>query len=78
LRDSGQCSLCDKEITLCQNTQLSYSDYLLIKELLIRESATQGLITKDFASKSITNVDKDKIENIFDFLVTNELIVERK
>jgi hypothetical protein len=46
------CKFVNKEYNLCKNLQLSCNDYLLIKDMLIRESIKEGIISKSFLDNS--------------------------
>ena len=46
------------------------SQYIVVKETLLRESLKNGFIKKD-GLDNIFKVDKDKISGVFDFLVKN-------
>ena len=64
----------EQEGSLCDKLNLSSHEYLIIKDLLIRESVKEGFVTKNFAENQI-KLDKDRISGVFDFLVSRNLII---
>ncbi|EGR31009.1 hypothetical protein IMG5_119510 [Ichthyophthirius multifiliis] len=83
-----------KEINLCEQLDISPYEYLVMKEVLVREAVKENFIKKDFAEnklklglfqlqyKQLYNIyflkDKDRATGIFDFLVANKYILEKK
>jgi len=66
----------EKEFTLCEQLSITPYDYILIKEVLVRECVKEGLLSRDIVN-SIIKLDKDRSNAIFDFLVTNRIIYEK-
>ena len=54
-------------------------EYLMIKEVLVRESIAQGVLSRD----SLNNIfdpkrtEKSKLNEVFDFLVAHDLVLEK-
>lgn len=70
---------------------MSPQEYLLLKEFLIRESMKTGFISRDFVDNNIKigkthhkydyllfKLEKERISGVFDFLVSNNTIIEKK
>lgn len=66
----------NSEINLCNELGLDYREYLLIKEILVRESILQGYITRGFVEQCV-KIEKDKTLRVFDFLVEHDLIIQK-
>ena len=64
------------ENKLCEATGIHPSQYIVIKETLLRESLKQGFIRKE-GLDGIFKVDKEKIGGIFDFLVQNGVVMTK-
>jgi transcriptional adapter 2-alpha len=73
--DSGY-SLCNNELSLCERMNISFPDYLLIKEYLVRECINRGFIDRKEAHKNL-QVDQKEYNQIFDFLVENNIILQK-
>jgi hypothetical protein len=56
------------EIALCTSLKLTPHQYLIVKEVMVRESARVGHLKKKDA-KSIVRLDPTKVSKIFDYLV---------
>lgn len=69
-------SLRTNEISLCNELGLNFREYLLIKEILVRESILQGFISRSFLEHTI-KIDKEKSLRVFDFLVEHDLIIQK-
>lgn len=78
LRDTKS-SFTELENRLCERVGLKPHEYLLIKEILVRESISQGFLSRDFVSQTFDSkrTEKHKIMDVFDFLVSHDLILER-
>jgi len=72
----NKASLTDQEIKLCENLGLIFHEYLFIKEVLVRESISQGFLSRSFAENAF-KIDKERLMGVFDFLVSHEIILER-
>lgn len=72
-------SFTEIENKLCDRVGLKPHEYLLIKEILVRESVSQGFLSKDYVNQVFDSkrTDKRKILDVFDFLVTHDLVLER-
>eukprot|EP01017_Pseudomicrothorax_dubius_P045764 TRINITY_DN7965_c0_g2_i2.p1 TRINITY_DN7965_c0_g2~~TRINITY_DN7965_c0_g2_i2.p1 ORF type:complete len:141 (+),score=33.46 TRINITY_DN7965_c0_g2_i2:96-518(+) len=68
--------LTELENKLCETLSLNAYEYLLIKDILVRECVKEGFVHRDFVSTTFS-LDKDRVFAIFDFLVTNKMILER-
>jgi len=66
----------EKEHNLCEQLSITPYDYILVKEVLVRECLKEGLISKDVVNNMI-KLDKDRSSAIFDFLASNRLICEK-
>lgn len=69
----------DLENRLCERLGLKPHEYLMIKEVLVRESIAQGVLSRD----SLNNIfdpkrtEKNKLNEVFDFLVAHDLVLEK-
>lgn len=72
-------SFTELENKLCEKLGLKPHEYLLIKEILVRESVSQGFISREFVNQIFDSkrTEKHKILDVFDFLVTHDLVLER-
>jgi len=66
----------EKEHNLCEQLSITPYDYILVKEVLVRECLKEGLISKDVVNNMI-KLDKERSSAIFDFLASNRLICEK-
>jgi len=55
---------------------LIFHEYLFIKEVLVRESISQGFLSRNFAEQAF-KIDKDRLMGVFDFLVSHDIILEK-
>jgi len=62
--------LSEKERELCSNVRLFPSQYIIIKETLLRESLRQGHLKKAVA-RQLIKIDVNKTSRIFDFFESN-------
>jgi len=67
---SGFELLSEKEKELCSNLRLYPSQYMVIKETLLRESLRQGFLKKAIA-RQLIKIDVNKTSRIFDFFESN-------
>lgn len=58
----------EKEQQFCDRLPINPYEYLIIKDMLIRESVRAGVVRKDFAESSL-KIDKHRMHEVFDFLV---------
>lgn len=72
----NKASLTDQEIKLCENLGLIFHEYLFIKEVLVRESISQGFQSRSFAENAF-KIDKERLMGVFDFLVSHDIILEK-
>lgn len=63
-----------EEEELSRRLGLSYPQYSIIKEAILRESVRMGPLSKDFVFKMF-KLDPMLIEHIFDFLAEQEEII---
>jgi transcriptional adapter 2-alpha len=72
-------SFTENENKLCDKVGLKPHEYLLIKEILVRESVSQGFLSKEYVNQVFDSkrTEKHKIMEVFDFLVTHDLVLER-
>ncbi|CAD8067888.1 unnamed protein product [Paramecium primaurelia] len=70
-------SFCEEEYQLCQKLGLSEQEYLILKEVLVRESVKNGIIKKDQALQNF-KLDKERVTGVFDYLVVKGLIHEKE
>lgn len=61
---------------LCEKIGISPYEYIVIKEVLVREAVKENFIKKEEMGNSL-KLDKDRLTGIFDFLVTHNYIMER-
>lgn len=73
---NSKMSLSQQEVKLCEEMEMSFHDYLLVKEILVRESVAQGFISRNWVENSL-KIDTEKTLGIFDFLVANDLILKK-
>jgi len=66
----------EREYNLCEQLGISPYDYILVKEVLVRECIKEGVISRDIVNNMI-KLDKDRSNAVFDFLVTNKIIYEK-
>jgi hypothetical protein len=78
---------------LCEKLGISPYEYLVIKEILVREAVKENFIRKDFAENTLKlgkkiifiylgnnfyiQLDKERVNGIFDFLVSHNYILEK-
>ena len=55
---------------------MNFQEYLLVKEILVRESIIQGKLSRVNAEQMI-KLEKEKVVGIFDFLVMNDMIIQK-
>lgn len=67
----------EQEQLLCDKLGITTYDYIIIKEVLIRESVNENFVKRDYAENKL-KIDKDRLTGIFDFLVTHNFIMEKK
>ncbi|EFC38263.1 predicted protein [Naegleria gruberi] len=67
--------LSKRERSFCVGLQLYPKHYILIKDVLIRESVQLGFVSKATACKLFTDFEKDVISKIHDFFVSNNWIL---
>lgn len=79
LQGRGRGSFTDLENRLCERVGLKPHEYLLLKEVLIRESVSQGFLSREFVSQAFDSrrTDKHKVLDVFDFLASHELLMEK-
>lgn len=70
-------SFCEEEYQLCQKLGLTEQEYLILKEVLVRESVKNGIIKKDQALQNF-KLDKERVTGVFDYLVVKGLIHEKE
>eukprot|EP01016_Furgasonia_blochmanni_P016095 TRINITY_DN1912_c0_g2_i11.p2 TRINITY_DN1912_c0_g2~~TRINITY_DN1912_c0_g2_i11.p2 ORF type:complete len:237 (+),score=91.62 TRINITY_DN1912_c0_g2_i11:79-711(+) len=68
--------MCDMESKLCEKLGLTPHEYLLIKDVLVRECVKEGFVTRNFA-ESVFMLDKERMMGVFDFLVTSNMVIEK-
>jgi len=66
------------EQKLCTKLGFSPSQLLVIKDSMVRESFKLGTISRKTAIALFTNVDPDKVERIFDYMVESHFIEEER
>lgn len=64
------------EQKLCHKLGIKMPEYMIIKEMILRESVKNSIVTRDEIKKNVQLSDK-VFNSIFDFMVHNELFVER-
>lgn len=62
---------------MCKRFNMTFKQYMMIKETIIRESVRQGTLEKDQTSK-LFRVDKPTVDGIFDFLVEREDVIAKE
>lgn len=67
------------ENRLCERLALKPHEYLMIKEILVRESISQGVLARDSLNNIFDpkKIEKVKLNEVFDFLVSNDLVLEK-
>ena len=56
---------------------LTYSQYTIIKEAILRESVRLGRLSKDYVFKMF-RIEQPIVENIFDYLASEEEITQEE
>ena len=51
-------------------------EYLLIKDMLVRESLKEGIISQNFLDNTF-KIDKERLTGVFDFLASENMIVAK-
>lgn len=51
-------------------------EYLLIKDMLVRESLKEGIITKNFLENTF-KIEKERLIGVFDFLASENIILAK-
>jgi transcriptional adapter 2-alpha len=74
--DDSNYNLCYNEIALCEKMGISFNDYLIIKEYLVRECIKRGFIDKAETKQSLA-IQQQDYNQIFDFLVENNIILQK-
>ncbi|KAL4486176.1 hypothetical protein ABPG72_012229 [Tetrahymena utriculariae] len=67
----------EQEIELCDKLNISPYEYLVMKEVLVRQAIQEGFIKIEYAQHKL-KLDKDRVTGIFDFLVAHKYILEKK
>ncbi|CAD8064801.1 unnamed protein product [Paramecium sonneborni] len=70
-------SFSEEEQQLCQKLGLSEQEYLILKEVLVRESVKNGMINKDQAVQNF-QIDKERLIGVFDYLIIKGLIHDKE
>lgn len=65
-----------EEEDLCKDLNMTFKQYMMMKETIIRESVRLGIISKDETTQMF-KVEKSISEAVFDFLVEQEDIIMR-
>ena len=63
------------ETKLCEKIGLKIPEYLLLKEILIREFVEEGKVSRN-KIKSVIQLDPKTLDSVFDFMDKNNLIIE--
>ena len=69
-------SLNEQEIKLCNMFKMSLHEYLCVKDMLIKESYEQGLLSRSYTENAF-KMDKERVMGVFDFLVSHNIILEK-
>lgn len=73
--DAKNYGLYTNEQKLSKQLGLKYQEYLLVKEVIVRESVESGKINRQKVLK-LVNLDPGRLEHILNFMVKNQLVVE--
>lgn len=65
-----------EEEELCKRLNMTFKQYMLMKETILRESVRLGIISRDETTQMF-KVDRSISEAVFDFLVKQEDIIMR-
>ncbi len=65
------------ETKMCEKLDLSIHQYIIIKQTLIRECIKEGFMRKQ-ELENIFKIQKEKVNGVFDFLVSNHLIMSKE
>lgn len=80
MRKERRYDLVNSEKNLCERELLKPHEYLLMKEMMMRESTSQGCLSKEFVNMCLDpkRNDKGRILETYDFLVNHELVTDDK
>ena len=68
-----------EETELCKKLNISYDDYNQIKECLVNESILEYFIDREeFIRKYEYNYDKKIFDEIFEFLKSKDIVLEKE
>lgn len=67
---------CEKELKLCEDLNLKYDDYMVIKEYLVRECIHKGYIDRETIFVNYRG-DKNVIHSIIDFHVKHDILIDK-
>eukprot|EP00828_Plagiopyla_frontata_P047127 TRINITY_DN862_c0_g1_i15.p1 TRINITY_DN862_c0_g1~~TRINITY_DN862_c0_g1_i15.p1 ORF type:complete len:114 (+),score=45.93 TRINITY_DN862_c0_g1_i15:109-450(+) len=67
----------EDEIKLAESLQIQIYDYILIRDVIIREAAKQAFISKEYI-ENLIKIDKVKLAAIFDYLLQHHDILEKQ
>jgi hypothetical protein len=65
-----------EEEELCKRLNMTFKQYMLMKETILRESVRLGIVSRDETTQ-LFKVDRTISEAVFDFLVNQEDIIMR-
>lgn len=65
-----------EEEELCKRLSMTFKQYMLMKETILRESVRLGILVRDDTTQ-LFKVDRSISEAVFDFLVNQEDIIMR-
>lgn len=77
IKGKGLPNMNEQEYLLVEKLGISPQEYLVLKEVLVRESVRQGFLKKDQALANF-KLDKERVSSIYDFLVQQEKIIDRE
>lgn len=65
-----------EEINLCNKYEISYQNYLIIKEFIVRECIQNGFVNRSHIKEAVT-IDGRKVDAVFDCLKKRHVILEK-
>jgi transcriptional adapter 2-alpha len=66
----------EQEYNLVDKLGITPQEYLIVKEVMVRECVKQGFLKREQALSTL-KLDKDRASSVYDFLIQQEQIQER-
>jgi hypothetical protein len=68
--------LTQKEFELCESLKIPFCDFVVLKEVLVRKSISEGVLSLE-ECRTLCQIDAEKFDGVFNFLVSYNLILPK-